>query len=126
MNKSICSSGHEQIVYTGKNCPLCLAKIEIAQWEKEGSESAILIATLQKKIEELCDLEQWLEFRIEMAKADIGMYQNDNGKLWPNWEELVWGSRCKINAFELTLAKIKQIKLTEEGSESAKTIQKKD
>lgn len=53
MNKSICSSGHEQIVYTGKNCPLCLAKIKIAQWEKEGSESAILIATLQKKIEEL-------------------------------------------------------------------------
>jgi len=54
------------------------------------------------------ELKEWLESQIEDAKASIQMY-NNSPDLWSNWEELVWGNRCKINAYELTLEKMKRI-----------------
>lgn len=43
------------------------------------------------------------------------MYQKDSGKLWPNYEELIWGQRCIINAHNLTLLKIKRIDSLDKG-----------
>ena len=56
------------------------------------------------------ELIQFLEFQIEVAKGNIGMYEKDGGKLWPNFDELIWGQRCIISAHELTLSKIERIK----------------
>jgi hypothetical protein len=54
------------------------------------------------------ELKEWLESEIEDAKASIKMYMV-NPDLWPNWEELVWGNRCRINAYEMTLEKMKRL-----------------
>ena len=56
------------------------------------------------------ELTRFLEFKIEIAQSNISMYQKDSGKLWPNYEELIWSQRCIISAHDLTLSKIKRIK----------------
>jgi hypothetical protein len=58
------------------------------------------------------ELIQFLEFQIEMAKSWVKMYREDGGELWPDYETLIWGQRCVINAHSLTLSKIKRIKDT--------------
>ena len=57
----LCSDGHDEIVYTckgvfgGYDCPLCAAKKEIDEWEKEGSERDEKISELEYRIKELED-----------------------------------------------------------------------
>lgn len=36
-NMKLCSNNHEEICYNSHCCPLCKAKEEISEWEKEES-----------------------------------------------------------------------------------------
>jgi hypothetical protein len=59
--------------------------------------------------EEIEKLVDFINFGIIFAEGDIKMYQEDKGTLWPNWEELVYGNRCKISAYKLILEQIEKL-----------------
>ena len=46
----ICDDGHAEIVFDNRICPLCLAKGEKSEWEKEGAELKLRIRELEQKI----------------------------------------------------------------------------
>ena len=49
----ICSSGHDEIVYDERNCPLCEANGQIEELEKEKKELETTNETLEERIYEL-------------------------------------------------------------------------
>jgi len=44
----LCSDSHEEICYDSRHCPLCEAKEEIAQWEKEETKLKLRIEQLEE------------------------------------------------------------------------------